>query len=173
MSRCRLFLSDRPPPFGAGAEGEEMTQMGAPTIGQLLVGAFALSRDRNQPIYKRWIAASWRVGSKIPDSMVMASIQRAGEVDLICRALEEELLEKPSAEGEMDFRDNYLMMFAELGPDMTSVVACFDNTRWTTDRRSSTVARSTGCLLSGVKRKSASASSTSGFDPKAKRRVTR
>jgi hypothetical protein len=44
----------------------------------------------------------------------MVSIQRAGELDLVCRALEDELTLSPPKGGEMDFRDNYLMMLSEL-----------------------------------------------------------
>jgi hypothetical protein len=84
------------------------------TVGPLIVAAFAASRTRYYDIYKRWIAASWRTGSKIPGSMAMASIQRIGEVDLICRSLEDELLQQPPTPGEMDFRDNYLMMFGDV-----------------------------------------------------------
>lgn len=44
----------------------------------------------------------------------MVSIQRTGELDLVCRALEDELAQFPPKDGEMDLRDNYLMMFSEL-----------------------------------------------------------
>jgi hypothetical protein len=33
---------------------------------------------------------------------------------IVCRALEDELTRSPPKDGEMDFRDNYLMMFSEL-----------------------------------------------------------
>jgi hypothetical protein len=85
-----------------------------PPVGQLIVAAFGASRARYHDVYKRWVAASWRTGSKIPESLAMVSIQRIGEVDLVCRSLEDELLQQPAAPGEMDFRDNYLMMFSEL-----------------------------------------------------------
>src|SRR5258705_13223204 len=84
------------------------------TVGQLLTAAFGLSRVRYQELNKRWVAASWRTGSKIPGSLAMVSIQRIGELDLVCRALEDELVANPPKEGEMDFRDNYLMMLSEL-----------------------------------------------------------
>lgn len=83
-------------------------------VGPLIVTAFAASRAKYRDINERWVAASWRTGSKIRGSMAMMSIQRIGEVDLVCRSLEDELLQQPPARGEMDFRDNYLMMFGEL-----------------------------------------------------------
>jgi hypothetical protein len=91
-----------------------MSQPTTPTVGQLVVAAFAVSRMKNENIYKQWVAASWRTGAKIPESMAMASIQRVGEIDTVCRSLEDELLQEPPALNEMDFRDSYLMMFAEL-----------------------------------------------------------
>jgi hypothetical protein len=84
-----------------------------PTVGPLILGAFAASRAKYHDIYQRWITASWRTGSKIPRSLAMVSIERIGEIDLVCRSLEDELFLQPPTPGEMDFRDNYLMMFGE------------------------------------------------------------
>ncbi len=56
---------------------------------------------------------SWRIGSQLPQSLLPISIQRLGEVDLVCRAVEKELLERPSGDGEMDFRFNYLTVLSE------------------------------------------------------------
>ncbi|ANV98973.1 hypothetical protein LMTR13_00970 [Bradyrhizobium icense] len=44
----------------------------------------------------------------------MVSVQRVGELDLLCRALEVELVEHPPKPEEMDLRDNYLFMYSEL-----------------------------------------------------------
>jgi hypothetical protein len=86
----------------------------APSIGQLITATFAIARSKYPVLNQRWIAASWRTGSKIPDSLAMVSVQRVGELDLVCRALEDELKLSPPKEGEMDLRDNYLMMLSEL-----------------------------------------------------------
>jgi len=83
------------------------------TVGHLIVGAFAKSRAEFGEIYKLWLSTSGRVGSKIPGSLAVVSIQRIGEVDLVCRSLEEELLQQPPAPDEMDFREGYLLMLAE------------------------------------------------------------
>lgn len=83
------------------------------TVSSLIVAAFAASRAKYPDIYQGWITASFRTGSKIPGSLAIATIQRIGEVDLICRSLEDDLLLQPPTPGEMDFRDNYLMMFGE------------------------------------------------------------
>lgn len=85
-----------------------------PSIGQLITTTFALARSKYPELAQRWVTASWRTGSKIPGSLAMVSIQRIGELDLVCRALEDELTKSPPTEGEMDLRDNYLMMLSEL-----------------------------------------------------------
>jgi hypothetical protein len=90
-----------------------MTSNTAPNIGQLIVAAFGLSRanepDRNQ----RSIRVSHRIGSQLPQSLLAVSIQRLGEVDLVCRALEKEMLSQPPRDGEMDLRFNYLIVLSE------------------------------------------------------------
>ena len=89
------------------AEGEEMT------VGQLIVAAFGLSRSKEPKLNERWIWMSHGIGSRLPQSLLSVSIQRLGEVDLVCRALEKELLEQPPRDGEMDFRPNYLGVLSE------------------------------------------------------------
>ena len=56
---------------------------------------------------------SWRVGSQLPQSLLSISIQKLGEVDLVCRALENELVTQPVKDGEMDLRPNYLSVLSE------------------------------------------------------------
>ncbi len=83
------------------------------SIGQLLVAVFAAGRMADPELYKRWIAMSFRLGGLLPDSLLSVSVQRAGEVDLVCRALERELVEQPVSAIEMDFRYNYLFVLSE------------------------------------------------------------
>jgi hypothetical protein len=67
-----------------------MTSASVPSIGQLLVAAFGLSRSQEPKLNERWIRMSFRMGSQLPQSLLSVSIQRLGEVDLVCRALEKE-----------------------------------------------------------------------------------
>lgn len=83
------------------------------TIGQLIVAAFRLAQNTNKKIHERWIQMSFRIGSKLPQSQLSVSIQRLGEVDLLCRALEQDLSEQPAPEGGLDFRFNYLWLLSE------------------------------------------------------------
>src|SRR5437773_2703674 len=93
--------------------GSTMTTQQNPSIGQLIVAAFGIARGQNIELNKRWIRMSYRIGGQLPQSLLMVTIQRIGEVDLVCRALEDELLEKPPQDGELDFRDNCLMVLSD------------------------------------------------------------
>jgi hypothetical protein len=84
-----------------------------PTVGQLLVAAFGFSRAKNSQLNQRWIGMSWRIGSQLPQSLLSISIQRLGEVDLVCRALETELMTQPQQAGDLDLRPNYLAVLSE------------------------------------------------------------
>lgn len=90
-----------------------MTQLVVPEIGQVLVALFGYSRALAPDINRRWIDASARAGSKLPHSLLMVSIQRVGELDLVCRAVEMELLRKPFEPDQMDLRWNYLHLISE------------------------------------------------------------
>jgi hypothetical protein len=56
---------------------------------------------------------SFKIGSLLPQSLLPVSIQRLGEVDLVCRAIEQELVERPSRTEELDLRPNYLGILSE------------------------------------------------------------
>jgi hypothetical protein len=84
-----------------------------PSVGQLLVAAFGLSRSQEPLLNKRWIAMSYKIGSQLPQSLLMLSFQQLGEVDLVCRVLEKELLSRPPGSGGLDLRENYLAVVSE------------------------------------------------------------
>jgi hypothetical protein len=90
-----------------------MTHRSVLSVGELVVAAFGLSRSNEPKLNERWIWMSHRIGSQLPRSNLSVSIQRLGEVDLVCRALEKEMLAKPSHGGELDLRFNYLVILSE------------------------------------------------------------
>jgi hypothetical protein len=96
----------------------------APSVGQLLIAAFGVARSLSPDVAQRWITVSYRIGGKIPGSLAIVSAQRIGELDLVCRALEDELLRSPSNNDEMDFRHNYLLTFSQLWIG-SAYAACF------------------------------------------------
>jgi hypothetical protein len=79
-----------------------------------LVSAFQGSQNKEPEIYARWIRMSHMIGSRLPQSLLSVSIQHLGELDLLCRAIERELLQQPPRNGEMDFRPNYLGVLSDL-----------------------------------------------------------
>jgi hypothetical protein len=86
-----------------------------PTVGQLLVAAFGFSRAKNSQLNQRWIGMSWRIGSQLPQSLLSISIQRLGEVDLVCRALETELMTQPQQAGDLDLPRGFVGMVDRVG----------------------------------------------------------
>lgn len=83
------------------------------TTGQLLSLLFAAGRASYQSLNEEWINASVRIGGTLPHSLIMVSVQRLGEVDLVCRAVEKELMTSPPNDGQMDLRPNYLHVLSE------------------------------------------------------------
>jgi hypothetical protein len=53
--------------------------------------AFGIAAARYPHLPERWVSASIRIGSQLPHSILMASIQRIGRVDMLLRAMEDEL----------------------------------------------------------------------------------
>ncbi len=90
-----------------------MTNTPATSIGQLIVAAFGLSKSYEPKLVERWISMSHQIGSRLPRSLLSVSIQRLGEVDLVCRAIEKEMLAQPPRDGELDLRFNYLVVLSE------------------------------------------------------------
>ena len=79
-------------------------------VGKLIVEAFAVSQLMDSATTDQWITASHKAGSKIPASAVSCSIQRLGELDVLCRAMESELV--PVGLGRRDY--HYLLLLSEL-----------------------------------------------------------
>jgi len=52
------------------------------TIGKLLVALFATGRKLDPELSKQWTLASHKIGSQIPRSLMVVSVQRLGEIDL-------------------------------------------------------------------------------------------
>jgi hypothetical protein len=83
------------------------------TVGELLVATFASARSASQGQAENWVGLSIRIGGMLPRSMLMATVQRLGELDALCRAIEIELEAAPPRPGVMDFRHHYYSMMAE------------------------------------------------------------
>jgi hypothetical protein len=76
---------------------------------------FRIAAARYPDVRQRWVTASIRLGSQLPHSILIASVQRCGEIDLLLRAMEDE----PSPieniqESDVEFSAfNYQLMISE------------------------------------------------------------
>jgi hypothetical protein len=59
-------------------------------IGTAVANAFRLAQTRYPELHEEWIRISFRVGGRLPKSLLSASIQRDGTVDLLLRCMEDE-----------------------------------------------------------------------------------
>jgi hypothetical protein len=84
------------------------------TVGELLVATFLAARAADQELLQRWRSVSYRVGSLLPNSLITVTVQRLGEIDAVCRAIEREMVAKPEVDGELDLRQPYCMMISEV-----------------------------------------------------------
>lgn len=60
------------------------------SIGQLINCAFNLARGRQQVALDGWRKISWGLGARLPGSMLILSLQRAGSLDAVLRSMEDE-----------------------------------------------------------------------------------
>jgi hypothetical protein len=63
-------------------------------VSQLIAAAFALAKQRMSPQYQQWIDASYAIGGLLPNSMLVSSVQKEGEIDLVLRCMEAEAAQK-------------------------------------------------------------------------------
>ena len=60
------------------------------SVSDLMGTALVLARQQQSSTTKAWVGASFLVGGLLPKSMIMASVQRIGELDVMLRCMEEE-----------------------------------------------------------------------------------
>ena len=75
-----------------------MTSLISPS--QLITLAFRTAVERKMEFHKTWTAKSLRLGSLLPDSLLITSIQQAGELDILVRCMEDDPL--PTADNASD-----------------------------------------------------------------------
>jgi hypothetical protein len=85
------------------------------TVTQLITAAFMLSRSRYPELHKIWINVAFRVGGLLPNSLLLPSVQRTGDLDMMLRAMEDDYSAQPEGAGDEDlFSAHYQLMFSEL-----------------------------------------------------------
>jgi hypothetical protein len=81
-----------------------------------IVAAFRRAGQRNRPLHESWVKVSFRAGSVLPQSQLSVSIQRAGELDLVLRCMEDDHSEAMQLEKDTPelFLFHYQLLLSEL-----------------------------------------------------------
>jgi hypothetical protein len=67
----------------------------AGNVSQLITAAFNLAKGRLPQQYQQWVDASYAIGGLLPNSMLVSSVQKEGEIDLVLRCMEAEAMQTP------------------------------------------------------------------------------
>jgi hypothetical protein len=81
------------------------------TVTQLITEAFVLARSRYPEIHKAWISTSVQLGGLLPSTLFMLSLQRAGDLDMVLRCMEDDYV--PPSEGAGELSGHYQSMLSE------------------------------------------------------------
>ena len=78
-------------------------------FGPALAQVFHGARAQHQQLNQTWITISFKVGGRLPDSLLSVAIQRDGEVDLVLRSIEDEMARRDLEAHQRDalFCGNY------------------------------------------------------------------
>ena len=61
------------------------------SVSELVVSSYQLASMRQQAVIESWIAGSLKLGGKLPNSLLVVSIQQVGSLDALLRSMEDEL----------------------------------------------------------------------------------
>jgi hypothetical protein len=85
------------------------------TVTQLITIAFMLAHSRYPELHKTWISISVRVGGLLPNTLLSLSVQRAGELDMVLRCMEDDFSPEREGAGEVDlFSFHYQKMLSDI-----------------------------------------------------------
>lgn len=87
----------------------EDLQAKMPTVSSLISAAFNVAAVHHSDVRRRWTNVSLRVGSLLPDSLLMVSLQQSGRIDVVLRSMEDELSANAS---EQNASYEYLAMLS-------------------------------------------------------------
>jgi hypothetical protein len=83
------------------------------TVSKLLQEAFREANAKYPHIAAKWVRASFRVGGRLPNSLLSVSLQREGQFDVLLRCLEDELAPQIRGGAEADiYGGHYMNMLA-------------------------------------------------------------
>lgn len=83
-------------------------------ISDQLLAVFTAAQTREAELYDVWIRISHRVGARLPNSLLSASIQRDGALDALLRCMEREQAELMASRQSGSFAFHYQKLMSEL-----------------------------------------------------------
>jgi hypothetical protein len=81
------------------------------TVSDLITASFRQASERYPALHEAWIRISYRLGGLLPKSLLLNSVQRYGELDLVLRCMEDELAPR-IGRTEVEFR--HQVFFSEV-----------------------------------------------------------
>ncbi len=84
------------------------------SVSELIVSSYHLSVMQHTGVFESWISGSTRLGSALPGSLLILSIQRAGRLDVVLRCMEDEFRSGTLQEATSLFITDHLASFSEL-----------------------------------------------------------
>lgn len=82
-------------------------------IRELVQAGFQLACLKYPDLHGAWVTTSYRIGGQLPASLLVSSVQRAGELDVLLRTMEDELSADKDKAGS-DFSFHYQALLSEL-----------------------------------------------------------
>jgi hypothetical protein len=83
-------------------------------VSDLIAASFKQASERYPTLHKAWIRISYRLGGLLPKSLLLNSVQRYGELDLVLRCMEDELAPKVGNTPGLDNHYQYQLLFSEI-----------------------------------------------------------
>src|SRR5258705_2721036 len=84
------------------------------TVSDLITASFRQASERYPALQEAWIRISFRIGGLLPGSLLPHSVQRYGELDLVLRCMEDELVPKLGNTPGLDFHYPYQRLLSEM-----------------------------------------------------------
>lgn len=84
-------------------------------VASLVTAVFRTASAKDPILHETWIRISARIGGRLPNSLLTVNLQQCGELDLVLRAMEQEICD---SEADL-FSANYLTMLAGIWVGLT------------------------------------------------------
>lgn len=94
----------------SSALSENRESKSMPSVSDIVAASFHQARSMYPELNRAWIEASFKLAGRAGVMPMMIAVQRAGEIDLVLRAMEDELREGKTQDG---FAFNYQVMMSE------------------------------------------------------------